>query len=92
MTHGSLWHALDDLIDGDGLQFTSFRRKENFWSDAFVTIMAVTVLAMMILGGAALSMRFPVWWGYLTGSIISGTGVIGLLSGVYELFRYLNKK
>ena len=81
MTHGPLWHALDDLIDGDGLQFTNFRPKTSLWEETFVSFITVTVLCMMTIGGAALTMRFPVWWGYLTGSIISGLGIIGLFSG-----------
>ena len=47
MTHGPLWHALDDLIDGDGLQFTDFRPKENKLEDAFISVLAVLVLSLM---------------------------------------------
>ncbi len=92
MTHGPLWHAIDDLIDGDGLQFTSFRPKENFWEEAFISVMTVIILVMMVLGGAALIMRFPVWWGYLAGCVIGGIGVIGLLSGLSELIKFLNSR
>lgn len=92
MTHGPLWHAIDDLIDGDGLQFTNFRSKTSLWEETFVSFITVTVLCMMTIGGTALTMRFPVWWGYLTGSIISGLGIIGLFSGLYELIKFLHKQ
>ena len=92
MTHGPLWHAIDDLIDGDGLHFTNFRPKVNALEDAFISFIAVSVLIMMVLLGAALIKRFPVWWGYLIGSILSGAGVIGLLAGLGELFDFFSKK
>jgi hypothetical protein len=92
MTHGPLWHALDDLIDGDGLQYSHFRPEENFWEETFVSIMAVTVLIFLVVAGAALIMRFPVWWGFLAGSVISGCGMIGLLAGLGELIKFLSKK
>jgi predicted SprT family Zn-dependent metalloprotease len=90
MTHGPLWHALDDLIDGDGLQFSSFRPQENFWEELFISIMAVTVLLMMTVVGAALLVRYHVWWSYIAGTLLCGIGVIGLLAGLGELIKYLN--
>ena len=91
MTHGPLWHSIDDLIDGDGLQFSNFRPKTNFLEETFISIMAVAVLFMMILGGAVLIKSYPAWWGYIIGSAISGTGVIGLFAGLHELIKFLNK-
>lgn len=90
MTHGPLWHAIDDLIGGDG-QFHSYRAKPetSFWEEAFVNVIAVTVLGMMVMFGFALIMRFPVWWGYLTGCVIGGFGVFGLLAGLAELVKFL---
>lgn len=93
MTHGPLWHAIGDLIDGDGLQFHSYREKVNGPSggEAFVSVIAVTVLGMMALSGIALIRRYPVWWGYLTGSILCGSGAIGLLSGLVEWIKNLGR-
>ena len=91
MTHGPLWHALDDLIDGDGLQFSSFRPKTNFWEETFVSIGAVMFLTLLVLIGIALIIRFPVWWGYLAGGVTGGAGVIGLLAGLGELIKYLDR-
>ena len=90
MTHGPLWHALDDLIDGDGLQFSSFRPQENFLEELMVSIAAVVVLAMMTVVGAALLVRYHVWWSYIAGTLLCGIGVIGLLAGLGELIKYLN--
>lgn len=90
MTHGPLWHALDDLIDGDGLQFSDFRPKENFWEELFITIFTVAVLLLMVIGGAALFMNFPCWWGYSLGVLIGGFGVFGLLAGLSELLKKLS--
>lgn len=94
MTHGPLWHALDDLIDGDGLQFTNFRSKPaigHILEEIFLSCTAVLVLLMMTVGGAALIMHYPVWWGYLLGGILVIAGVIGLLAGLAELIRFLDK-
>jgi len=93
MTHGPLWHAIDDLIGGDG-QFHSYRvkPKTSFWEEVFVNVIAVTVLGMMVLIGLALMMRFPVWWGYLIGCLIAAPGVIGLLAGLVELVKTLGGK
>jgi|GEM_PF-6757559 len=93
MTHGPLWHAIDDLIDGDGLQFRSYRTKPetSVVEEVFVNVMAVTVLGMMVLFGLALIIRFPVWWGYLIGCVIGGAGVIGLSAGFGELVKSLSK-
>ena len=90
MTHGPLWHAIDDLIGGDG-QFHSYRVKPetSVAEEVFVNVMAVTVLGMMVLIGLALMMRFPVWWGYLIGCVIGGFGVFGLLAGLAELVKFL---
>jgi hypothetical protein len=90
MTHGPLWHAIDDLIGGDG-QFHSYRvkPKTSFWEEVFVNVNAVTVLGMMVMIGFALIMRFPVWWGYLIGCVIGGFGVFGLLAGLAELVKFL---
>lgn len=90
MTHGPLWHALDDLIDGDGLQFSDFRPKENFWEELFITIFTVAVLLLMVIGGAALFMNLPCWWGYTLGVLIGGFGVFGLLAGLSELLKKLS--
>ena len=91
MTHGPLWHAIDDLIGGDG-QFHSYREKPktSFWEEVFVNVIAVTVLGMMVLIGLALMMRFPVWWGYLISCVIGGFGVFGLLAGLAELVKFLS--
>ena len=91
MPHGPLWHAIDDLIDGDGLQFTNFRPKTNFVEETFISFFAVLVLVMMVICGAALTIQSPVWWGYIIGSAISGAGLIGLLAGLHELIKFLNK-
>ena len=79
------------MIDGDGLQFAAFRPKENFLEEMLISVQAVTVLSMMVLGGAALMMRFPVWWGCLAGVAVGGAGCIGLLAGLVELIRFLCK-
>ena len=92
MTHGPLWHALDDLIDGDGMQFQSYREPQNVLEDAFISFMAVTILIMMVLIGACLIIRFPVWWGYLIGYIVGGAGIIGLLAGLCELIKFIGNK
>lgn len=91
MTHGPLWHAIDDLIDGDGLQFRAYRPKPetSAGEEVFVNVMAITVLGMMVLLGLALMMRFPVWWGYLIGCVTGGFGVFGLLAGLGELVKFL---
>ena len=92
MTHGPLWHALDDLIDGDGLQFTDFRPKENKLEDAFISVLAVLVLSLMVLGGIALITRYSTWWSYLIGTVVGGVGVIGLLAGFKEFIKFLDKQ
>ncbi len=92
MTHGPLWHAIDDLIGGDG-QFHSYRPKPetSVAEEVFVNVMAVTVLGLMVMIGLALMMRFPVWWGCLIGCLVGAPGVIGLSAGFCELVKSLSK-
>ena len=92
MTHGPLWHALDELIEGAGMQFTNYRPKEKFWEETLVSLTAVSILTLIVLVGAALIVRFPVWWGYLIGGILCGGGGIGLGAGCCELVNFFAKK
>ena len=80
------------MIDGDGLQFTDFRPKENKLEDAFISVLAVLVLILMALGGIALIVRYSTWWSYLIGTVVGGVGVIGLLAGFSEFIKFLDKQ
>lgn len=52
-----------------------------------VHVFVVIGLGAIMFGGIAMMMIFPVWWGYLSGCLISGWGLTALLRalGVIKL-------
>lgn len=59
---------------------------------ANLLVLAVVVMAiwgLMVCGGIALMICFPVWWGFLSGGIISGWGFVALVRPVRDLIKHL---
>ena len=63
---------------------------ESIGAKLFLLVVAVIVIwGLMVCGGIALMICFPVWWGFLSGGIISGWGIAALVRPVRDLVKHL---